>query len=151
MLDQLVACAGIWKGTNTLQDPNTGQPQASPSTAVVSPILDGRFVRIEYTWAYQGAAQAGELLIGHEAEKNVFTCCWIDTWHMGDKVMACRSTSVDRDVISVLGSFSAPNGSNWGWRIDLIPDVAGSLSLAMFSISPEEQEFPAVEAHYTRG
>ncbi len=151
MLDKLVACAGIWKGVNTLQDPNTGQPEASPSTAIVSPILDGRFVRLEYTWAHHGTAQAGELLIGYEAEKGVFTCHWVDTWHMGDKVMACRSTSDDRDIISVLGSFSTPDGPDWGWRTDVIPEVAESLSLAMFSISPEEEEFPAVEAHYTRG
>lgn len=43
------------------------------------PILDGRFVRLEYTWAYYGTAQAGELLSGYEAEKGVFTCHWVDT------------------------------------------------------------------------
>lgn len=115
------------------------------------PILDGRFVRLEYTWAHHGTAQAGELLIGYEAEKGVFTCHWVDTWHMGDKLMACWSTTEDDDIISVLGSFSNPDGPDWGWRIDVIPEVAESLSVTMFSISPEEQEFPAVEAHYTRG
>lgn len=70
---------------------------------------------------------------------------------MGDKLMACWSTTEDDDIISVLGSFSNPDGPDWGWRIDVIPEVAESLSVTMFSISPEEQEFPAVEAHYTRG
>jgi hypothetical protein len=51
-LDRLIACAGNWSGTNRLQVSETELPEDSPSTAIVTSVLAGRFVRIDYTWAY---------------------------------------------------------------------------------------------------
>jgi hypothetical protein len=39
--EALAACAGSWRGANTLQDPNTGRPEESPSTVTVTPVLGG--------------------------------------------------------------------------------------------------------------
>lgn len=150
MLDKLITYVGTWQGTNILQDPNSDQPKESPSLAIVTPVLDGRFVRLDYTWEYHGNAQAGSLLIGYEAEANVVTGQWIDTWHMGDKVMSCRSSAGENDLITLLGSFEAPPGLDWGWRTDLLLNEADRLVVMMYTISPDEEEFPAVEAHYTR-
>lgn len=58
-LDTLLARAGRWRGTSTLQDPDTGTPDAGPSTAVVTPVLGGRFVRLDYTWRYRGPKERG--------------------------------------------------------------------------------------------
>jgi hypothetical protein len=33
-IDALIAASGQWLGTNTLQDPNTGQPEETPLTAI---------------------------------------------------------------------------------------------------------------------
>lgn len=150
VLDKLITYAGTWQGTNILQDSNSGQPEESPAFANVMPVLDGRFVRIDYTWEYQGNAQAGSLLIGYEAEANVVTGQWIDTWHMSDKVMSCRSSAGENDLITLLGSFEAPPGPAWGWRTDLLLAEADQLVMMMYTISPDEEESPAVEAHYTR-
>jgi hypothetical protein len=49
-VEALVAGAGSWRGENTLQDPHTGKPEESPSTLTVTPVLGGRFVRIDHTW-----------------------------------------------------------------------------------------------------
>src|SRR5262249_1570333 len=65
-LEGLTACAGSWRGTNTLQDANTGKPEASPSTVTVTPVLAGRFIRLDYTWGYQGKPQEGSLLVGFD-------------------------------------------------------------------------------------
>jgi hypothetical protein len=35
--DRSVACAGSWRGTSTLQDPQTSSPDESPSSLVVTP------------------------------------------------------------------------------------------------------------------
>ena len=67
-IDALTAAAGQWLGTNTLQDPNTGKPEESPSTVAVTPVLGGRFVRVDYTWSYQGKPQEGSLLVGFDPE-----------------------------------------------------------------------------------
>jgi hypothetical protein len=65
-VEALTAVAGQWNGSNTLQDPNTGKPEESPSTATLAPVLGGRFVRLDYTWGYQGKPQEGSLLVGFE-------------------------------------------------------------------------------------
>jgi len=149
-LKTLMASRGSWRGNNRLQDPHTNAPEDSPATATITPILDGRFIRLDYTWAYQGSPQAGSLLIGYEAEAEVITVHWIDTWHMGDKVMACRGTISNSGQISVLGSYAASPGPDWGWRMIITPDEGQGLRLVMVNISPDGQEALAVETDYTR-
>lgn len=147
MLDQLMAAAGTWRGTNVLQDPEMGlQPDTSDSLATITPLLDGRFVRIDYTWSYKGAPQAGSMLIGHQKDAGVLTMHWIDTWHNGEKVMALEGTGGEIDA---RGSYSVPGHPDWGWRIRTEPS-AGGLAVQMWNVSPEGQEHLAVEASYTR-
>jgi hypothetical protein len=90
------------------------------------------------------------LLIGYEVNAGVFTGQWIDTWHMGDKVMTCRSSAERRDLLSLLGSFEAPPGPDWGWRTDLVLADPETLIMRMYTLSPDNDETLAVEAHYTR-
>lgn len=149
-VEMLKPYAGEWQGTSTLQDPHSNTPAPSPSTATLTPVLDGRFMRLDYTWAYGGQSQAGSLLIGYEADTGTATGHWIDTWHMGDKVMVCRGTSRDSGEISILGSYAAPPGPDWGWRITITPGEDEALRVVMFNVAPDGQEYLAVEANYTR-
>ncbi|HET6228433.1 MAG TPA: DUF1579 family protein [Longimicrobiaceae bacterium] len=152
-LDGLAACAGTWRGTSTLQDPERILPDESASTATVTPVLDGRFVRVDYTWSYAGDAKEGSMLIGHERKEGVVTAHWIDGFHMSDKVMALRGpASSESATLSVTGSYPAPPGPDWGWRIEITPDSdAGSLRIVMFNIWPGDgREDLAVEAKYRR-
>ncbi len=87
-LDTLKACAGSWHGTSTLHEA-PGKSEESSSTAVLTAILGGRFVRLDYVWGYQGAPQEGSLLIGYDKESGTVTAHWIDSWHMSNKVLAC--------------------------------------------------------------
>jgi hypothetical protein len=151
-LEKLVACEGRWRGTNRLHDPNTNRPEDSPSTLVVTPILRGWFVRLDYSWAYQGAPQEGSLLVGYhaKAEKaDAASAYWIDTWHNGHLGMTCRGTLGENGAVSVRGSYSAPPGPDWGWRTEIIPE-GNTLHIVMFNVTPEGQEAVAVEASYTR-
>lgn len=143
-----MAYAGSWRGNNRLQDPHTNAPDDSPATATITPILGSRFIRLDYTWAYQGSPQEGSLLIGYEAEAGVVTAHWIDTWHMGDKVMACRGNASKSGEISVLGSYGAPPGPDWGWRIIIRPGEGRRLHVVMFNITPDGDEMLAVETEY---
>lgn len=150
-LQQLAAYTGRWQGNNKLQDPLTNSPEDSPATATLTALLGGRFMRLDYTWAYQGAPQEGSLLLGYEAEAGQVTGCWIDSWHMGDKVMACQGSVTPAGEISVRGSYAAPPGPDWGWRITLTPAPDERLALVMHNIWPEGKEEVAVEANYRRG
>ncbi|UCF18622.1 MAG: hypothetical protein JSU87_11815 [Gemmatimonadota bacterium] len=63
-LDKLAKCSGNWLGTNRLHDPTASAPDDSQSTAAVTPVLGGKFIRLDYTWAYRGDPQEGSLLFG---------------------------------------------------------------------------------------
>lgn len=153
ILDALIACAGDWHGTSTLQDPGTIQPSPSSSNLTVTPLLGGRFVRLDYTWSYQDKPQEGSLLIGSEKKGSVLTGYWIDTWHVGEKVMTFQGPNPSGSTYSLRGSYEAPPGPDWGWRIEITPEAEGTLRMVMFNIWPESeggQEDLAVDASYTR-
>jgi len=153
VLDALIACAGSWRGKSTLLDPHNNIAEDSLSDLTVTPVLGGRFVRLDYTWSYQGKPQEGSLLIGFQKKEDLFTGHWIDSFHMGAKVMALQGPGSSASTISLRGSYAAPPGPDWGWRIDLAPEEDGTLRLVMFNVWPESEggkEELAVEATYTR-
>ena len=149
-LSNLIALSGKWQGTNVLHDPETNMPAESGSSITWTPFLGNCFIRAEYTWQYRGTDQEGFFLIGYEADTQAFTLHWIDTWHMGDKVMACRGSADENEMVSVLGSYGAPDGPDWGWQISIIPGTDHTLRIEMKNITPDGQEFPAVQAAYSR-
>jgi len=151
-LDALIACAGRWKGTNTLQDPHTQKPEESPSTLQVTPILAKRFVRLDYTWSHQGNPQEGSLLIGFDPNTRTISGHWIDTWHMAHAAMICLGPEPTSGTLKLAGTYAAPPGPDWGWRIE-ITAAAGveALRITMTNVWPEAtREETAVEAVYTR-
>jgi hypothetical protein len=148
-VEALTAVAGNWRGTNTLQDPSTGKPEESPSTVTVTPVLGGRFVRVDYTWGYQGKPQEGSLLVGFDPKSGEASGHWIDSWHMGRKGMACLGSSPTDRTIAVRGSYAAPPGPDWGWRIEITPE-AEALRIRHTNIFPDGKEELAAEGVYSR-
>ena len=146
-LAQLAACAGSWKGTNRLHDPFTKKPEDSASTLIITPVLQGRFLRVDYAWNYQGTAQEGSLVFGADDESGEITAQWIDTWHMSQKAMSC-SGRAEPGRVHVRGSYACPPGPDWGWKIEFRL-AADSLEIFMFNVSPDGHSAPAVEASYT--
>ena len=149
-IQKMIQCAGRWSGTNRLHDPHTNSPDDTPSTATLTPVLFGTFLRFDYTWSYHGKPQEGSLLIGYEPAAEAVTAHWIDTWHMSRGVLACRGSSNSRGEISVLGSYAAPPGPDWGWRTVITPENGSTLGLVMYNITPDGQEQVAVEVTYKR-
>ena len=146
-VETLTARAGTWHGTNTLQDPTTGEPEESPSTLVVTPVVGGRFVRLDSTWIHRGTPQEGSLLVGFDPSSGEVSGHWVDTWHMGRQVLACLGSPPGDGSIALRGSFPAPPGPDWGWRIDLAPEGDG-LRITHTCIPPGEEGSLAVEALY---
>lgn len=149
-LDGLIACAGNWRGTNALQDPHNNIAEESSATATVTSVAQGRFVRLDYTWEYQGKPQDGSLLIGFDPKADKVSAHWIDSWHMGRQVMACEGTGPSGSTITVLGSYAAPPGPDWGWRTEITTEDGRSLRVVMYNIWPEGRADLAAEAVYTR-
>lgn len=144
-LETFSSHAGQWEGSNRLHDPNTHQAEDSPMEASLMPILGGKFLRLDYTWGYQGTPQEGFILFGVEPRIKEISLYWGDTWHMGNQILVCKGKAASSREICVTGSYAAPPGPDWGWRIVLKAD--GSLvTLHMYNITPEGQEAIAVEA-----
>ena len=149
MLTALIACAGRWTGPNVLQDPFTGSPDSTASTATVTPIVGCRFVRIDYTWSYKEKPQDGSLLVGFDPKTSIATAYWVDSWHMGHQALTCVDAAPQASLLTLKGSYPAPNGPDWGWIIELAPG-AEALTIRMFNVEPGAAPELAVEAKYAR-
>ncbi len=148
-LEFLTTATGRYSGKNTLYDPHTGKPDETDSTLRITPVLGGRFARVDYTWSYQGEPQEGSLLFGYDPQAGAASGYWIDTWHMGKKGLTCHGRPPSGGTIGVRGSYEAPPGPDWGWRIELtIADR--TLKIVHTNIHPDGKEEPAVTADYTR-
>jgi hypothetical protein len=154
-LEELAALAGDWAATYQLR----GDPSFecdTPSTATVTPLLGGRFVRIDYTWdaddvLKEHGPQHGSLQVGFEAEPEpgVATVAWIDSWHNGAKMQVWPGVRLDNGGVDVRGVYSAPGDPEWGWRTRLEPAGDG-WTMTMFNITPDGDESLAVRAEYRR-
>ena len=149
-LDSLTKLAGTWKGTYRLWELPSEAPHESRTVASFTLVLGGRFVRMDYTWGFDGEPQEGSLLFGYEQREDMVTAVWIDSWHMGDKFMICRGVAQGGGAIVVRGEYAAPSGPDWGWRTVIELGDGGSFRMVMYNVSPDGQEDLAVEATFTR-
>jgi hypothetical protein len=150
-LGSLVKFTGKWQGVNKLWLPPAEMPYESSSVATLSVVIKEKFVRIDYTWAFEGEPQEGFLLFGYEAEAAVVTAVWVDSWHLGDKVMLCRGMTGADGSLDVHGSYTVPDQPDWGWRMVIRPGDGDAWRIVMYNVSPEGEEFLGVEASYSRG
>lgn len=149
--DGLGKLTGSWTGTSRLWRPWLSPPDsASESTALVATVARGKFVTVQYTWSVDDKAQDGFLLLGSETEGDVVHAAWVDSWHMSDKPMICRGSVEAAGIVTVLGSYAAPPGPDWKWRIVITLRDDTDFVITMFNISPAGEETPAFENRYTR-
>ena len=141
---------GAWSGRNQLWlSPGEGAYE-SEATALVSTVAQGQFISVAYTWAFEGAPQDGLILFRAEIDAEPTGAVWLDSWHMRNDMMPCDGTRDDRDVVSLQGSYAAPLGPDWGWRIEVESHERASLVVRMINVSPEGQEALAVLDQYQR-
>jgi hypothetical protein len=149
ILAVLMGYVGEWAGENKLWfDGNDARISASRLS--VSPVAGGKFVRADYTWGYEGKPQDGSILIGFDSARDVVTAVWVDSWHMGEKAMSCDGSVAADGTVIIPGSYAAPPGPDWGWRIEIGAGPVDALVMRMFNVSPAGKEDLAVEAVYRR-
>lgn len=142
--------AGKWQGKNQLYlDPPPACPLSSPSTLSIRPVAGGNFLQLNYNWSYEGEEQTGVLLLGYSADDKNTTAAWADSFHMSGRVMFCTGTAADDNVVKLQGTYAAPPGPDWGWRIEIRSVSAKELRVVMHNVSPEGQEDLAVHIDYT--
>jgi Protein of unknown function (DUF1579) len=144
--DLLTALVGEWGGIYRLWlEPGVLRSE-SPARATIRPVLDGRYVVHDYGWADQGAPQHGTMLLGSDGD-GVWHMAWIDTWHTGRSIMACKGEA-GADA-TMLGSYDG-GGQTWGWRTTWAMPDADHLVVMAWNLSPQGQEDKATETVYER-
>jgi len=150
ILEGLLKLAGAWQGSNKLWLPPAEAPYESRATAQVAPAARGKFVTITYTWAFDGEPQEGMLLWGYEAADDAITAAWIDSWHMGDKLMLSRGRAEASGALAVHGSYAVPDGPDWGWRTVLEAEN-DAFRVLMYNVMPDGGEMLGVEMAFGPG
>ena len=147
-LEKLV---GQWSGTGALFQPWTTPSKSKyESTATIAPAALRKFITIAYKWAEGEKPQEGLLLLGCENKNEEVSCTWIDSWHMSDKTFLCKGKIDLAGVITLVGSYEAPPGPDWGWRTVIEPVSDDSFKILMYNITPDGEEMIAVENRYSR-
>lgn len=144
-----LALTGDWTGTKQLYlEPPPAPALSSPLKLSVHAVAGGNFLQFNYDWTYEGEKQEGVLFFGGD-EENAASAAWVDSFHMSSKIMSCIG-SVTEGAAELRGSYAAPPGPDWGWRITIRSVSPNKLMIVMHNISPEAQEDLAVQIECTR-
>ena len=138
---------GEWAGDGTLFVPWLSPPEAHYGSTASIRTIAGGFLQVVYTWSHEGTPHEGLVLLTDEKQDGAVTAVWIDSWHQSQSFLVSRGTVDSAGAVSVLGSYPAPTGPDWGWRTVVAP-TAGGFELVMFNISPEGEEALAVRNRY---
>jgi hypothetical protein len=145
----LVALAGRWTGVNLVWLNPDAEPRRSEAYADISVEAEGQSLSVRYQWDDRGAAQSGILVLVSDAGSDALEAAWTDSWHYAHQLMPCRGAYSETDA-SVHGTYAAPPGADWGWRIALEATANDACALRMFNISPDGDEQLAAESLLTR-
>lgn len=146
----LGAFAGDWIGRNQLWfEPGTPAHECDTTASVVS-VARESCVAIRYEWEEAGAIEEGLLVVRNAPEISDEDMVWVDSFHTGGKFMRFRGEADDAGRVVALGSYPAPGGPDWGWRIVLDSSGTDHLHLLMYNITPDGTTYPAVETRLNR-
>lgn len=148
--DRLLDLAGDWVGTNRLWLTPDDPVRVSETRASIVRAAGRGFALIRYGWEESGQSQDGVLTIRTSPEPDALDMVWIDSFHTGGRFMAFKREADGGRSISALGSWPAPPGPDWGWRIVVNAVSAGEFAILMYVITPDGAEGLAVEAKYSR-
>ncbi len=142
---------GDWQGTYRLILSWLPEPDfISNSGLRVNSVANDAFLLFTYDWHHEGIAQDGILMIGNNNKKGEATASWVDSWGMSGKIMNCFGSVNDRGDITLIGSYEAGDGPDWGWKIHIPCPQSNQLQILMYNISPDGEESLAGDANYNR-
>jgi len=147
----LLDAIGHWTGTSKLHLswlPEDRRVEESASTLTVSTDLKQTFATIDTTWSTEGDEQAGRMVLSAR-DGGEISAGWADSWHQNTSVMFLVGHGTD-GPIKVTGAYKAPEGPNWGWRIEIELTGPDTLQHRMVNITPDGEEEWAVQGDYRR-
>lgn len=140
--------SGNWGGTSQLWLHPGADAQESQTTAHISSVAQGQVTVIAYTWEFESERQDGMIICPSTIGQDPLRSVWLDSWHMRNDLMLCEAT-MGHDLVSLQGSYQAPTGPAWGWRIEIETNQDfPALVIRMTNITPDGEEALAVLAQY---
>jgi hypothetical protein len=146
----LETLVGDWVGTKRLHLAPDAPVHVSDATARVALVARGGFLSIAYDWSFQGAPQDGVLLLRLGEPQGPLDMVWVDSGHTMGAFMTFRGATGASGRRSGSGTYAAPSGPDWGWRIVVEGGPEGELRMTMFNVPPGGTEVLAVDARFVR-
>lgn len=147
---RLIGAMGQWDGQNKLWFEPGSAAFESETSAEVRGEAAGRMLALRYTWSHEGKPCEGILVLGDDVKAGRCDVAWADSFHNGDRLMPLTGPAAGDGVPDVRGSYPAPPGPDWGWRITVEHPSADALVMRMYNITPDGTAALAVEASYAR-
>lgn len=138
-----------WTGTSKLHLPWLEGDQKifeSESTLQINTCPLGKTCIVTYTWSHDGENHTGYLMFALDPTDEL-TGAWMDSWHQNAAVLFMKGPKSD-SAVALTGSYPAPEGPDWGWRIELNLYETDFFQMRMTNIMPGGEEEWAVEANY---
>ncbi|MGE0057550.1 MAG: DUF1579 family protein [Dehalococcoidia bacterium] len=133
-----------WRGNSGLWMDPTQPGYTSETKATVRLVAKGIAAAIEYNWAFEGEPHEGILVVGANDDGEAHAS-WIDSFHMDGSFMVSKGQTGAGDSLSVLGSYAAPEGPDWGWRTEIEKLSDTAWRVRMYNIPPDSEELLGFE------
>jgi hypothetical protein len=146
-LEQFV---GGWSATYRLWLTPADPVRESASRAELALAAGRGFATLRYVWEDRGKPHDGLLIIRNAPEPDLLDMVWVDSFHTAGKFMTFRGEPTGDGSLSALGSWAAPPGPDWGWRIVLSAETESEPVVRMYVITPDGETGLAVESRYSR-
>jgi hypothetical protein len=152
MHEHLAKGAGGWNGKNTMWMVPGGEPMVSDSTTTVTPIMDGRFVKVETKGEMPGMGPYhGVGIYGFDNVSQKFISTWIDN-HSTGIMTGTGELSPDGKTLTWKYSFNCPITKKPSVMRE-IETITGpdTKMLEMFSADPKSgKEFKMMSIELTK-
>ncbi len=152
MHKRLAADAGVWLGKNTMWMAPGAEPITSESTTTITPLLEGRFIKLDMAGEMPGMGPyIGFAISGYDNVSKKFTSTWIDNHGTGMSIGE-GELSKDGKTLTWKYTFNCPitNKPAVMRQIETVTGE-GTKRLEMFAADPKSgQEYKMMVIELTK-
>jgi hypothetical protein len=150
--EQLAKGAGTWQGKQTMWMYDGADPVKNDITSKVTPIMDGRYLKIEFTGQTPGMGPFSGLgITGYDNVSQRVVSTWIDNWSTGI-MYGVGEVSDDGKTITTKMSYNCPLTKKPAVMREIETTTGpNTKTLEMFSTDPKSgKEFKMLSIELTR-